>query len=160
MKTFHLILTALFGLFQVTAYSQGACGFGPGKGCPNTEYDYAYMNSGPDASLIEYDNFVSTFHSTIVRDYQGNFIVWGEKTANNGTGNLLTPTVINTTNFPALSTHEIYKAAGGSRLISTAQFILLTSDGLYAWGNVGAVIENVIKPTTTFGKITTTAISN
>ena len=42
---------------------------------------YVSINDVPvsyNSATIEYDNFVSTFHSTVVRDADGNFQVWGE----------------------------------------------------------------------------------
>jgi alpha-tubulin suppressor-like RCC1 family protein len=153
---FVLVLTTLSNY----TFSQGACGFGPGKGCPGTVYDNAFVNSDNNAATIEYDNFVSTFHSTIVRNYQGKFLVWGEQISNDGVANVLSPIEINNVNFPNLLNHEVYKAAAGSNFIDERQFFVLTSNGLYAWGNEDGVVANAITNSAVFQKINTAAISN
>ncbi|TXH20757.1 MAG: hypothetical protein E6Q95_05110 [Chitinophagaceae bacterium] len=89
---------------------------------------------------VNYDNMVSTFHSSLAKDVDGNFRIWGEKTMPNGTGSFLTPTIINTTSFPSLTGTPLMATAGsyGKNFI---QHILLTSDDkLWAWGDNNAVI--------------------
>ena len=156
----RFLLILFFGSISNYIFAQGACGFGPGKGCPGTEYDNAFVNSDNNAATIEYDNFVSTFHSTIVRNYQGKFLVWGEQIANDGVANVLSPLELNNVNFPNLATHEVYKAAAGSNFIDERQFFVLTSNGLYAWGDEDGVVANAITNSAVFQKINTAAISN
>ena len=57
----RFLLILFFGSISNYIFAQGACGFGPGKGCPGTQYDNAFVNSDNNAATIEYDNFVSTF---------------------------------------------------------------------------------------------------
>ena len=47
-----------------------------------------------------YDKIVSGYHSSIALENDGVFSVWGEGMGNNGTLNVLSPLIINATNFP------------------------------------------------------------
>ncbi len=94
---------------------------------------------------VDYDNMVSTFHSSLAKDVDGNFRIWGEKTTPDGTGSFLTPTIINTTSFPTLTGTPLMATAGsyGKDFI---QHILLTSDDkLWAWGDNNTVIPSAGK---------------
>jgi len=116
---------------------------------PNT-----YVNSS-DPNTIEYDNMVSAYHSTIIKESAGTFKIWGEKTAADGTSNLLTPTAMTPVNgFNYTGTP--LKATSASSIISAVnhQYALLTTDGLYVWGTANTLINSSIKSTTAFGKIT------
>ncbi|MCH5687615.1 hypothetical protein LWM68_27130 [Niabella sp. W65] len=87
------------------------CGYFTGDGCPMTNYsNYGVTSTG--AATLEYDNLVSSFHTSISRDYLGVYRIWGEKAAFDGT-DLLVPTEINSVNFPGL-TGRILKASVGS----------------------------------------------
>ena len=153
----HLITLLFLGFFASTnALAQ--CGFQ--ATCPNTDYLNFGMGSNSDAASIEYDNFISSFHTTVVRTAQGSYKVWGETSSNDGTTELLAPTLINSSNFPAL-TGTILKAHLGSSSVysSTAsgsgvQGIVLTTTGLFAWGSEGAVIHPNLTSSTTFQKLT------
>lgn len=146
------LLTILFLLaLNLTADAQGGCGFGPGLGCPGTNYSNFGMNSTDEAATIEYDNFVSTVHSTAVRTSDGTFKVWGERMANNA-GNLLVPTDLNSANFPALK-GVVLKVAMGSADQNRSQSIVLTTDGLYAWSNEGEVLHADLTTGTTLQKV-------
>ncbi|TDQ82646.1 RCC1 domain-containing protein [Sphingobacterium yanglingense] len=114
---------------------------------PNT-----FLNTS-DPNTIEYDNMVSMFHSTMMRDGStGELMVWGERMANDGTANVLTPRVVNSTNYPAL-TGNILKFTGGSTNQATAQSVVLTTNGLFAWGLEGTLISGDITSSNTFQKI-------
>lgn len=114
---------------------------------PNT-----FINTS-DPNTIEYDNMVSMFHSTLMRDGStGELMVWGERMANDGTANVLTPRVVNSTNYPAL-TGNILKFTGGSTNQATAQSVVLTTNGLFAWGLEGTLISGNITSSNTFQKI-------
>lgn len=113
---------------------------------PNT-----FLNT-TNPNTIEYDNMVSTFHSTRMRDPLGNVFVWGEKMANNGIGNLLVPTLLNNINYPAL-TGDILKFTGGSSGKDVVQSVVLTTTGLFAWGQEGILISNNLTTNATFQKI-------
>ncbi len=132
---------------------QAPCSYLPGIGCSGTNLNNYGANSGTDASTIEYDNFVSTFHSSIIREYSGDFKVWGEKTAAASAANLTVPSLINNLNYPGL-TGRILKASMGSNTTSATQGILLTTTGLFAWGTAGGVLSTTIKSTPAFQKIT------
>ncbi|MGL5234956.1 MAG: hypothetical protein ACRC8Z_09405, partial [Empedobacter falsenii] len=113
----------------------------------------AFVNSS-DPNTIEYDNIVSIFHSTIVKESNGTFKTWGAQTNSNGTGNLLSPKDITPANgYNYIGTP--LKATGG--YITAAglpeQHVLLTTDGLYIWGGINTIISSIIKNTTAFGKI-------
>lgn len=107
-------LTALALLVQATANAQSAC----------------------DGTL-GYDKMISSFHSTIVLGADGNYRVWGEDAASDGDNNLLSPTIINKSNFPALLGTPV-KATLGSNYTYSAQFFVLTENGnddkLFVWG--------------------------
>ncbi|WLD23723.1 hypothetical protein NU10_13600 [Flavobacterium dauae] len=111
---------------------------------PNT-----FLNTS-DPNTIEYDNIVSTFHSTLMRDAStGALMVWGERMASNGTTNVLSPTEVNSTNYPGL-TGDILKFAAGSNYTSGPQIAVLTTDGLFAWGTQGYLISSGLTSSSTF----------
>jgi hypothetical protein len=62
-------------LFTYSYQINAQCGT-PVVGCPGTDFGNFGYNSNNNSATIEYDNFVSTFHSTVVRDADGNFQVW------------------------------------------------------------------------------------
>lgn len=105
-----------------------------------------------------YDQIVSDFHSTIARRQDGSLVVWGEKKASDGFGNVLTPQVINSTNYPGLTGVPLRGALGSNEMEGGnqqgSQAILLTSTGLFAWGKSGIVIPNLLTTNRTFQKIT------
>ncbi|MFN0254974.1 hypothetical protein [Pedobacter ureilyticus] len=114
---------------------------------PNT-----FLNTS-DPNTIEYDNMVSVFHGTIMRDANtGALMAWGEGMANNGTAHLLSPTAINSTNYPAL-TGAILKFASGSYEVRGHQSFVLTTDGLFTWGEPGTVISASLTSSSTFQKV-------
>jgi len=98
-----------------------------------------------------YDQIVSDYHSTIARRQDGTLVVWGERKASNGVGNVLIPQQINSTNYPGLTGTPL-KGALGSRGENNSQAILLTTTGLFAWGTSGVVIGSV--SSATFQKVT------
>lgn len=112
-------------------------------GCTNADYSNAFLNSS-NPNTIEYDNIVSTFHSTMARQSNGNVLVWGETM--NGTTNTLTAKNLNSTNYPTL-TGTVLKFTGGSVNINTGQFVVLTTTGLFTWGNCGTVVSESLTST-------------
>ncbi len=135
MKLKNKIFYALFSVISIGASAQycvsGDCN-------PNT-----YMNAG-DPNTIEYDNMVSTFHSTIVREYDGKIKVWGQGIAQNGSGqsNNVAPPIVLDGSFGTGAnqlTGKILKFAGGSNN-NNAQFAVLTENGLYFWGSSGVMV--------------------
>ncbi|GEM_PF-824391 len=149
-----------FVFFIFSQVSNAQCAI-PVQGCSGTNLSNFGADSNSDASSIEYDNFISSFHSTIVRTSDGSLQVWGERMANNGTANLTTSRTINRTNFPALSAGAtVLKGALGSNSSSSTQAIVLATDGLYAWGTAGAVLAASITTNSTFQKITIAGNAN
>ena len=150
-RTFSFI-TALF--LNNHLYSQ--CGFE--ATCPNSNYLNFGMGSNSDAASIEYDNFISSFHSTIVRTSTGTYKVWGEYMANDGVSHLLSPTELVAANYPVL-TGTILKAhlASNSTPAVTGgmvQGIVLTTTGLFAWSSEGGILHPNITSSTVFQKLT------
>ena len=68
----------LIGLMLSLFYTTGIiaqCGFLPT--CPTTDYLKFGMGSTTSGTVIEYDNFISSFHSTCVRTSSGDYTTWG-----------------------------------------------------------------------------------
>ncbi|WP_264538185.1 Ig-like domain-containing protein [Flavobacterium sp. N1736] len=143
----------LFFVFFVCSQFANAQCSSPVAGCPNTDLSNFGVDSNNDATTIEYDNFVSSFHTTVVRTSDGSFQVWGEKIAGNGTSNVLTPLTINATNFTGLTGTPL-KVGLGSNSSNNVQGILLATDGLYAWSTEGAVLDASITSGVIFQKLT------
>lgn len=113
-----------------------------------------------DWKSIEYDNIVSTFHSTIARQADGRVLVWGEDSKSNGTSNNLVPAELNNSNYSGLS-GDILKFTAASNAGSTShevQFAVLTTDGLFVWGRQGRLISSSLTSGTSFQKITSTSL--
>ena len=83
--TLILISTVLFTVS--TSVSFGQCAV-PNVGCSNTNLANYGSNSNTNAAAIEYDNFVSSYHSTVARTGDGSLQLWGERMANDGVTNL------------------------------------------------------------------------
>lgn len=102
-----------------------------------------YVNS-VDPRTIEYDNMVGVFHSSMAKEYDGTLKVWGQGVTQTS-GNALTPMIVNPANY-GTGTNQlsgtILKFAGGSNT-NTQQFAVLTSNGLYIWGNAGILVPNI-----------------
>lgn len=106
-----------------------------------------------DPNTIEYDNMVSGFHSTILRESDGKVLVWGQGASANG-DHLPEPIEVSPENgFNYEGT--ILKITLGS-MISTSssqQFAILTTEGLYMWGGVGNLVSYLVKEDKNFGKV-------
>ena len=103
-----------------------------------------YINS-VDPNTIEYDNMVSVFHSTLVRESDGKVKAWGQGIAQDGTGqtgNVAPPQEVNSTNY-GTGTNQlsgtILKFAGASNQ-NDQQFAVLTTSGLYIWGGAAGTM--------------------
>ncbi|MGE9314272.1 hypothetical protein ACLOAU_21635 [Niabella sp. CJ426] len=139
--------TAMFLGIRTTS---AQCGYFSGYGCPGTNYaNYGVGSSG--AETLEYDNQVSSFHSSVVRDYTGVFRIWGALSAADGATSLTVPTEINSVNFPGLTGRPLKALVAGGGLPQT---IVLTTDGLFVWGQPGTVISTTIKSTSQLERIT------
>jgi len=148
MKNIYVL--TVFSLF-ITGILSGVKAQYCVSGCNSNTFVYS-----TDPNTLEYDNLISTFHSSLAKEKDGTFKIWGEGTASNGTGNLFSPTVIGpsataTQNF--VYAGSPLKVAAGSNYSGIRQFALLTTDGLYVWGTTGTLVDATIKSTTAFGKI-------
>ncbi|MCZ2100421.1 MAG: DUF11 domain-containing protein, partial [Chitinophagales bacterium] len=143
----YLIATVL--LFLIAGFTQELEGqYCVSGNCnPNT---FVYSE---DPNTIEYDNIIGVFHSSMVREANGVVKVWGQGVAQNGqgqTGNILTTTdpagVLSGANFGSGSnqlTGDVLKFTGASSS-NTQQFAVLTTNGLYLWGNTGVLVPTNI----------------
>ncbi|MCY4781549.1 hypothetical protein ORI89_17975, partial [Sphingobacterium sp. UT-1RO-CII-1] len=148
-RILYLVLFFVFGQsLMANVQAQGNCV----GGCN----DNAFLLSN-DPSTIEYDNMISTFHSSMVRETDGTVKVWGEGISASA-DNLYTPTVLNS-NFHSSLTSPVLKFAGGSSGTSE-QFVLLTKDGLYAWGSPGNIIATSLRSSSSFGKVSVDGRAN
>lgn len=143
-----LVLAALFNFWIVFNATAQTCY--STSGCQN------YSNFGynsDSANTLEYDNYISAFHSTIVRDLDGSLKIWGENSKANGTDSWLVPTAINAGNFPGLTGTPL-KAAIGSYGTGSVQFLLLTSDNkLWIWGTEGIMLDDALTSGTAFQQL-------
>lgn len=106
----------------------------------------SYVNS-VDPNTIEYDNMVGVYHSSMVREYDGKVKVWGQGVLQNGTGttgNSLVPQELTAANYGYNTPNElkgtILKFAGASNGFSAQQFAVLTTAGLFVWGDSGTLV--------------------
>ena len=87
----------------------------------------------------KYDKIISSFHQSVAIKSDGTYSVWGDLMSNSGTAAVLSPQDLNVTNYPSL-TGTVLKASLGSNRTS-AQGIVLTTTGLFAWGTSGTILE-------------------
>lgn len=142
-------LTLLWLLFSCfLAKAQSTCIFG----CN----DNAYTRS-TTPNTIEYDNMISTFHATMVKESNGVVKIWGQGTGNTTTAsptinpNIAPPQIINTANYAGL-TGDVLRIAMGSNS-TNHQFAVLTTTGLHVWGVANVLVSTTIKPSRTFGAV-------
>ena len=152
MKKFNLLLVPAFLFFAgISQYvkAQNNCI----SGCNQNTFVNAV-----NPNTIEYDNMVSVFHSSMVKEYNGAVKVWGQGIAHNGNGqtnNVLSPQLLNSTNYPRL-TGNVLKFTGASSQ-NTQQFAVLTTTGLFVWGNINTLIPQV---NNTSGTLITAGVFN
>lgn len=79
----------------------------------------------------------SSFHSSVMIDYQGRVRYWGDAANPLGTGNITTPATLST----SLYSGNPITVAGGSTSASAHQLYLLTDNGLYGWGTSNGTIS-------------------
>lgn len=124
-----------------------------------------------DPNTLEYDNLISGFHSSIAKQRDGNYLIWGQGAKPNTFGeHLYEPTLIipeNGFNY----TGDILKATlgtAGSTNDGHDQYAVITTDGLYIWGGgnntiasrLNQLVHGSVKNTITFDKMTDVNISN
>jgi alpha-tubulin suppressor-like RCC1 family protein len=119
-----------------------------------------------DPNTLEYDNLISGFHSTIAKQQDGNYLIWGQGAKPNTLGeHLYEPTLITPENGFNY-TGDILKAALGTYGTNSDgydQYAVITTDGLYIWGgtsNRDLMVHRSVKGTTTFDKMTDVNITN
>jgi gliding motility-associated-like protein len=103
----------------------------------------------------KYDRIVSGFHQSAALKKSGIFAVWGQDIGSSGTGDVLAPQDLNSTNYSGLTGTVLKVSIGGEGGLGTEQAIALTTDGLFAWGNVGKVLANSLTTSAAFQKIKT-----
>lgn len=115
-----------------------------------------YQQSSAQCNVNEkYDKIISGYHSSIALKDDGTYSVWGSSMSKTGASDVTVPQDINSTNYPALTGTILKAALGGSTAGATKdQGILLTSDGLWAWGILNSVVKNTIGTTAAFKKVT------
>jgi len=143
MKFLYPILIAMGFLFPDDTFAQ----------CGGSEFcnGNTGLYSNDEATNIAYDNMGSAYHSSYIKEPNGEWRVWGANMANNGS-NVLSPRSVNVLNYSNL-TGTIYKMAIGS-VGSTTQLIVLTSTGLFAGGSEGKILSASITSSDEFQKIT------
>lgn len=102
-----------------------------------------------DPNTLEYDNIVSLYHGSIVRESSGLYRVWGARGTANAS-NALTPLDVTPANGYTY-TGDILKATGGARNGSNAQYAILTDAGLYYWGQADVLVSSSVKSGNSFG---------
>lgn len=118
-----------------------------------------FVNSS-DPNTLEYDNLISGFHASIVKEANGDFKIWGQHTQPDGVTAQIAPTVI----APSGTTSQNYnyqgtllKAAIGSTVSGGTtiqhQFAVLTTVGLYIWGTPGVLVATTVKNTASFNSV-------
>jgi uncharacterized repeat protein (TIGR01451 family) len=144
---------------NVSENEEGLYSCVPNLSCGGTQdYSNYGFNSTDDQHTIEYDNFNSAFHSTIVRTALG-VKAWGEMMTSAG-GNALVPIDVTPANYPGLTGDILKIGIGGQNGNNKGQAVILTSTGLFAWGAEAKVLRSAIKSGNSFSKIMGTTIDN
>lgn len=124
----------------------------PNDFCISGCNDNTFINAH-DPNTLEYDNIISTFHSTIARRGDGQIIGWGENIApgiqstnkNDLNNHILSHIVISPQNGYNYN-GEILKFVAASDASRAAEFGLLTTDGFYYWGSREKNKKNSLVP--------------
>ncbi|MEI8058718.1 MAG: hypothetical protein WCG67_01070, partial [Ferruginibacter sp.] len=102
----------------------------------------------------KYDKIISGYHSSIALKDNGTYAVWGSFMQKTGAADQLVPQDINSTNYTGLTGTVLKAALGGNKGSGNDQGILLTTDGLWAWGGEGNVLLNSLTASAVFARIT------
>ncbi|WP_291401955.1 invasin domain 3-containing protein, partial [Daejeonella sp.] len=103
----------------------------------------------------KYDKIVSGYHQSIALKQSGIFSVWGQDLSSSGTGDILSPIDLISSNYSALTGTVLKVSIGGEGGTGREQAIALTTDGLFAWGTEGKVLSNALTTSAAFQKIQT-----
>ncbi len=103
----------------------------------------------------KYDKIVSGYHSSMALSSNGDFLVWGQAIASNGTTDVAPPKAINTTNFSALTGTVLHTTMGGVGSGGKDQYLALSTTGLWAWGFETGVLDGTLTTSAAFQKIQT-----
>ncbi|MGE9310121.1 hypothetical protein ACLOAU_00625 [Niabella sp. CJ426] len=142
---YALIMLIQLALMPASAQAQNCFA---NSGCQ----DYTnYGINSTTAATLEYDNIVTGAGQTIARNAKGELVIFGRYAANDGVRNILSPMPINNILFPGLTGTPL-KAGIGS-FGSDAQVILLTTDGLWAWGVLNSAISSTLVPNRKLTKV-------
>ena len=102
-----------------------------------------------------YDIITSSFHQSVAQRTDGSWAGWGQQMGASA-GNVLSPQDLNGVNYSALGTAAPLLVTSGSN-VTSHQTIMLATDGLYAWGGAGTVINAGIKAGNNFQKFAVNA---
>ncbi|MCB9075902.1 MAG: hypothetical protein H6552_10265, partial [Chitinophagales bacterium] len=125
-----------------------------GIGCPPQNLcisgcnDNTFRNTS-NPNTLEYDNVVGLYHSTMLKEKSGELLVWGARAQSNGSNHGLTPIEVLPSNGYSYQ-GDILKFAGGSESGVSAQFAVLTTEGLYYWGAQGIMVPTSFTSGTSF----------
>lgn len=105
----------------------------------------------------KYDKIISGYHSSIALKTSGIYAVWGSAMSSAGNTDLYSPQDITSANYSGLTGTILKAAMGGNKGgAQVDQAILLTTDGLWAWGVVNMVLSSggsqINKSTAAFGR--------
>jgi len=121
--------------------------------------DNTFLNA-TDPNTIEYDNLIASENAIIAKEKDGTFNIWGYRTGPtsipsnvNVLIDLLTPTAITPANGFNYTGTPLKAALADNGTISSA--LLLTTDGLYGWGERSvSYTKTTNNANPRFGKIT------
>lgn len=145
------ILLFIWGLTHL-AHGQDGCV----SGCNENAFIFS-----SDPNTMEYDNMISGYHSTMVKEANNVYKTWGAVTAPINDGNadndsphsnhLLSPTEITPANGYNYD-GDILKFTIGS-VGRIEQHLILTTQGFYAWGTAEGIFVPSITNQTNFHKV-------
>src|SRR5690625_3131614 len=110
------------------------------------------FGNAKDPNTLEYDNIVSLYHATMIKDASGDLRVWGASAAPNGTDHQLSPRTVKPSNGYNYE-GEVLKFTGGAHNTDRMQFMLLSTEGLYVWGKEGILISEDLTSDPSFQKL-------
>jgi gliding motility-associated-like protein len=103
----------------------------------------------------KYDKIVSGYHSSMALSSNGDYLVWGQAIASDGSTDVAPPKAINATNFSALTGTVLHTSMGGVGSGGNDQFIALSTTGIWAWGFETGVLDGTLTTSAAFQKIQT-----